>query len=356
MKNTLVFLVLFFTATNIFAFDYSANIDQAQSILKNHANIAGCGDMARECRTLHDFKKANTMLALLCSNSPNAINVVRLFYNENSVGEYTIERGHRNGVNTRFSVKSTKEVCAVLAVRRAVHNSRGGFVEVVYTPYSPEIDSGEMRDKGMRYLTSLISSAQVALLAKGVMSRAFPNELVATTVPTWVAVRLALIEHIDPSRIEYESIDRLMGEVAVIIAANKTDAYRHSVSTANARGLLQFTPRTYRAVHEKYVPAGLVKDFIAGTQDHMNAAQATLLLFDLDMENLSDQKKSVIARDHVCKMEYLAASYNGGPVRATNAMRTDCTLVVGMLHRETRGYISSLRRVHKKLRFESPFL
>lgn len=357
MKKVLVCLavLLFIVSAHAFAAEYTYTISHAQSMLRNHSERAGCGIKSRECRKEGEFKDANTILALSCVNDNRRIKFVLLAPSQNVSGVYRFERGPRNGVNTRFSVKSP-EGCTVLAMRRAVHKPDGGFHEVVYTPYSKDIDSVEMREKGMKYLTRVVSSAQNSLRNKGIMSHAFPGRLVADTVPTWVAVRLALIEHIDPARADKESIEQLMNEVTVIIAANAENAYRYSVSAANARGLFQFTPSTYDLLLENYVSAELITDFISGTQDHLNAAQAALLLFDLDTKTLSKQKRSDLSQNRVSQMEYLAASYNGGSGHAKKAMRYDGTIVVGLLLLETQGYIINLRRVHQNLRFGNPSL
>ncbi len=69
----------------------------------------------------------------------------------------------------------------------------------------------------------------------------------------------------------------------MVLGTNKQKAYRCSTSTAGARGLFQFIPKTYKRIVDLYPQAGLDKDFTRGMEDHENAAKATLLLFDADL-------------------------------------------------------------------------
>lgn len=357
MKKIFVFLgvLLGFTASISNALDFTFRIAQAQQMLEQYDMIAGCEVDHHECLTRNGIKHANTILAIFCGNSnESSISLVRLDYNSTSSGGYEFKRYAGNGVNTRFSVKSP-EGCSVLAVRRAVYGQGFDSREVVYTPYSPEIDSEEMRWNGMDYLSNLVSQARFSLNKKGVMSYAFPGQSVAQTVPTWVAVHLAIVEHIDPKRAGHELIGGLINEVLVTIAANKSNAYRYSVSKANARGLFQFTQGTYADIYLKYGLAELAKDFVIGTSDHLNSAKAALLLFDNDMGKLPVSQKKAIMQNSICHMEYLAASYNGGPGNAWNAIGTNCTIAINLLLPETQGYILNLRRVHRKLNLNNPF-
>lgn len=357
MKTVFVFLstllsIVFCTA-HADTFGLLSRVEQAQNILKKHPKNAGCGDKSLPCRNEKQFKEANVVLAISCPNDKGQVRLVRLLSSEDNSDDYQFERGAPNGVNTRFSVIAPSG-CTVLAIRRAVRAPRVGFREVVYTPYAHELDTESVRAQGMKHIVRVIDRARDALLKKRVASHAFDGQLVAHTVPTWVAVRLALIEHIDPVRAGCEPIERLMNEVAVIIATNGEHAYRYSVSPANARGLFQFIPNTYDLIREKYVSAKLATDFIAGMQDQINSAQATLLLFDTDTEALSVSKRNMLAQNRVYQMEYLATAYNSGSGRARNAMHQNGTIVFEKLLPETQWYIMKLRGVHDVLRPKNP--
>lgn len=246
-----------------------------------------------------------------------------------------------NGINTPFMIRKPSDY-VVLAIRRW---TRSGYREAVYTPFTTDIDTPAMREAGMRYLQDLFRRAREELARKGVRSYARRWHSVHDVVPTDLGVLLAIIEHIDPGRIHGEKIELLMNEVLVIVAANGRNAYRYSRSDADARGLVQFTKKTYLAMVAKYPRAKLKPDFIAGTNDHLNAAQATLLLFDADLaalepveiaKLLSGQNKKDLDR-------YLAVAYNGGAGRAKSAYRTkDWNSKVRL---ETRMYLRKLELV-----------
>lgn len=340
----LCLLALFLFCAPVYADDLLVRITNAQNVLYKHPKLAGCGAKSVKCSS-ETFQDANTILAVSCADRP--FKLVRLLSGQDRSGSYRVERGPRNGVNTRFTIVEPAQ-CTVLAIKRAVQ-APDGVQETVYTPYSPVIDTPMMRGEGMRYLVNAVDRAQRELSRKRVISQAFPDKSVSGAVPTNVAVRLALIEHIEPVRAETEPIKNLMNEVLVIVAANGPSAYRYSVSSAGARGLYQVTPDTYAAIRKAYPRASLNASFVEGMQDHDNAAQATLLLFDLDMATLTKEKRHVLARDQKLQTEYLAAAYNGGSGRAEKAMDRNGGIVVHELLPETQGYIAKLRRVQKAL-------
>jgi hypothetical protein len=129
-----------------------------------------------------------------------------------------------------------------------------------------------------------------------------------------VSLVVSIIEHINPERFEqYKDKEiSLVHKVFTIIGVNTTKAYRYSKSRAGAMGLFQFVPATYRMLLETYRSAGLKKDFVSGCRDHVNAAKASLLLFDADLEDLPRKLWSVLKDSRSVGM-YLAAAYNCGP-------------------------------------------
>jgi len=348
MKRILAGMLALVLTPATFAAELSSLIDDAQKALASYEQIAGCGKDLEPCSS-ENFKKANMILAISCTNNPGDFVFVRLAQDEVTYGEFRFTRGRPNGVGTRFSVKKPRG-CSVLATRRAVHNTVTREIEeVVYTPYSPEIDTKEMREKGIKYLFGVVGEAEKNLYERQVPSIAFPGLPVALAAPSIIAVHLAIVEHIDPKRMRSESMGHLMNEVLVVIAANGTNAYHYATSKQNARGLFQFTKPTYNMLLERYASAGLIEDFITGAEDHVNAAEAALLLFDLDTEGLSVKKKDNFLKESLYWMEYLAASYNGGSGPAQKAMRASGVLSIEKLFRETQGYIKKLRRLYKVL-------
>ena len=234
--------------------------------------------------------------------------------------EVTKNRG--NGVGSRFEV-TYPENMAVLALRTTVRSGRNSFTEVVYTAYTPEIDTWQVRKAGLDYLAWQIELARRDLEARKVRLIGFDGPGDDIMLPE-VALVLSIIEHIDPVRFENCREDdkiALVHEVLTIIGANTINAYAHSKSPAGARGLFQLVPDTYRRLRDKYPQAGLKKDFVLGCIDHLNAAKASLLLFGSDLADLPRERLSAIRKDARAAGMYLAAAYNCGAGRVGKSAR-----------------------------------
>jgi hypothetical protein len=308
-------------------FDVLPDIKKAQLLLDNEDAGYFCktvnysngkkGKAARKwcSTTLDDF---NVLLAVENVNT-RKIEIIKLTHKGTQAPSgFSVLGGKKNGVNTAFDVRYPSGYI-VLALKRVVGKD-GGFEEVVYTPYTPEIDTKTMRDIGLQYLKDNLDGADSDLRSKGVRSRAFGG-LVADAVPKKVALTLSLIEHIDPSRFESgQPIEQLVNEVLVITAANKQRAYAYSVSKAGARGLFQFIPRTYHSLIRLYASAGLDTNFVRGMEEHQNAAKASLLLFDSDLGYLPRNHRQFLKKHPEAMGKYLAAAYNGGASRAARAI------------------------------------
>ena len=243
-----------------------------------------------------------------------------------------------NGVNTPILVSSPKNYI-VLAMKRVVGGGKKGpFREEVYSSFNSDLDLPAVRRRGYGYLERVILEARLELEKKKVSSRAFPGKLVSSVAPFDDAFRLALIEHIDPSRLATESIDMLVSEVLVVLALNQGEAYKYSVSKASARGLFQFIPATYERMRAWYPGAGLDKDFKSGMADHVNAAKAALLLFDADLSHFPKKERGALYTAAERLGAYLAAAYNGGANRARRAFG-GLYVELHHLHPETQWYM-----------------
>jgi len=229
----------------------------------------------------------------------------------------------------------------VLAIKRPVRE-KNGFKEVVYTPYSEGIDIPILRETGLNYLKDNLNKAKDELHSKGVRPR-FSEQFVSEDISTV----LAIIEHIDPLRFtngKYD-IERLIHETLVIMGANKNNAYRYSVSHAGARGLFQFIPSTYKRVINLYPNAGLKREFIHGMEDHVNAAKATLLLFDADLGVLKNGQNEFFLNDSFMTGIYLAASYNCGAGKTKAVIKRYGEKWTTSLPLETQIYLKKFKAV-----------
>lgn len=262
---------------------------------------------------------------------------------------FQVTRLKNNGVASRFQVRYPEDM-AVLAIRTVVHGRYGGYEEVVYTPYSPEIDTPEVRRAGYDYLLDQIGLALADLERRRVRLPALGALLYSDQLPDVVFV-LSVIEHMDPERFKSCAAgqeDALVREVLTVLGANAENAYAYSKSPAGARGLFQFMPATYERLRRKYPAAALHRDFVQGSNDHVNAAKASLLLFDSDLGDLS-RKLLVSARDDIEAVgRMLAASYNCGPGRVRKSARECNNSWTCRLPEETRTYLKKFDRVWEK--------
>ncbi|MCX5806966.1 MAG: transglycosylase SLT domain-containing protein [Proteobacteria bacterium] len=226
-----------------------------------------------------------------------------------------IEPGKSNGVNTKFTIVYP-EHHIVLAIRRPVRHGTT-FKEVVYTPYSENLDIPDVRKAGLEYLKNVLNKAKNDLIVRGVRPLSSDK-----FIDDDVSLTLAIIEHIDPQKFESGkyTTERLIHETLVIMGTNKESAYRYSASKAGARGLFQFIPDTYKRIARLYPRARLENDFIHGMEDHENAAKASFLLFDADMRALNNGRKDYLMNDPHALGKFLASAYNCGAGRTKGAM------------------------------------
>lgn len=268
-------------------------------------------------------------------------------------GPFTLTFKKWNGCNTPFEVKKP-DGYVVLALRCLL--GKGKNIEsLVYTPYTKDIDTEELRGIGYTYLQKKLVDAASDLKRLNVASLSFPKELSSDAVPISVAFRLALIEHIEPSLIRTVPVAELVNKVLVIVAANQGDAYSTSMSKAGAYGQFQFIPKTYKVMVARYPKARLITDFRSGMRDHLNAAKASLLLFDSDLA-VADPPLRHALRAHPNDLAlYLAASYNGGAGKAVKAIKKNGGGFTNGTWRhnlfpETRNYLDKIEEVNKVLK------
>lgn len=271
-----------------------------------------------------------------------------------SGGEFAIHWEKFNGCNTAFEVQKPTGYI-LLGMRRPIGEGTS-HRDVVYTAYTRDIDTPEMRQVGWAYTSDTFAEAQRQLALKKVKSQAFRGEFVSDVMPVELARRLGMIEHIDPPRVlRGEPTEQLVGEVLVITAANRGNAYTCSKSKAGAYGWLQFMPKTYAGVvglrpkvTRGYPEAKLIPEFVKGMNEHTNAAQATMLLFDSDWARIKSPDYRRWLRAHPDELEdYLAAMYNCGC--AWRRIEQYGQQWREHLPSETKTYLVKLREVRKVL-------
>lgn len=221
----------------------------------------------------------------------------------------------------------------------------------LYAPYSQAVHLPQVVERGRQYLTILIENAYEELRRKKVYSRAFPDKLVVD-VPVFSRAsfeRLPIIEHGDLA--EFMDDPRRTSErVLVLLGLNGPNTFSYTCSSASACGMYQFTDNgiqgTYTTIRKKYAKANLMKDFGEGARNHLNVAQAAILLYDNNLGYLMNRYGEDIAKDPRLE-EYLAAMYNASPKSVVNSISPALSAKrwewTGNLLTETKGYIVKLR-------------
>ena len=332
-------------------FDIRDDIRRGQEFLKD--KVAGyCEDLEQKSRTFVDKRgrkrekvvwekvvKPNFLLAVEDLRE-RKIQEVLLTSKGCVTSGFQVTTCRANGVGSRFEVDHPEHM-AVLALRTIVHDKGDTFKEVVYTPYSPEIDTWQVRKAGLDYLVRQIDLAYGDLKAREVRLTGF-GRLGSDMTPVEVALVLSIIEHIDPVRFtncQEGQETALVHEVLAIIGANTINAYAYSKSPAGARGLFQFIPKTYKRIREKYPKANLNRSFVPGCNDHVNAAKASLLLFDSDLEDVPRPWLPVLERNVRTIGMYLAAAYNCGAKRVEKSAKACGRQWTCRLPEETKTYL-----------------
>jgi hypothetical protein len=192
--------------------------------------------------------------------------------------------------------------------------------DVVHVPYSNAFYTPDVLAGGSNYLSYRIKDAFDELAHKQVLSRAFPAKPVIEVIDPYLIKSIAIIEHTN-----YQSLARpddpesAIGYFLVNLALNQEEAFDESVSSAGARGLVQFIPSTYALTVRNRPDMGLIKDFQAGMADHKNAIMAEVAYLDQALAEMPDGLKKLYSSDSARAAEFLAAAYNGGTSRVKTA-------------------------------------
>jgi len=220
-----------------------------------------------------------------------------------------------------------------------------------YVPHSEYFEQGEARNNlvkaGKEYEKEIVAKAFATLRQRGVMSQAFPNELVADVgalLPKFFE-RLPLLEQGDLTEFFLEP-QKTAERVLIILGANQENSWIQTCNSSSACGWVQFTPKTYGNIRRDFSKAQLIINFKEGAGDHVNSMMAAILLHDSNLAGLVKRYGKNIAKDPRLE-EYLAATYNGAPIHVWNSL--DATLGKTVddwtkhLRKETHGFIYKLR-------------
>ena len=195
---------------------------------------------------------------------------------------------------------------------------------IVYLPFTEDTFDPGFVSSGKEFLVSTARQAIEELRLAEVPSKAFPGELLADSIPLQVITTLAVIEQTDDKDyVEKQSI--AFDEVLSQYGLKQEEAYRYSVSSANAIGPMQFTNRrgngTYALVVRRCPAAKLDPNFERGATNLLNAMKAAVCLLDLELAAMRAEIRLAYPANPAVLGIFPVAAYNGGPRNVTKLHR-----------------------------------
>ena len=186
---------------------------------------------------------------------------------------------------------------------------------IVYLPFTEDTFDPAFVRSGKEFLIATARQAIEELRLAKVPSAAFSGELLADVIPPQVLATLAVIEQTDDK--DYIQKRALaFDEVLSQYGLKREEAYRYSLSDANALGPLQFTNRkrngTYAYVVKRCRRARLDPLFERGATNLLNAMKAAACLLDFNLASMrADIRRAYRANPEVLGI-FPVAAYNGG--------------------------------------------
>ena len=195
---------------------------------------------------------------------------------------------------------------------------------IVYLPFTEDTFDPGFVNSGKEFLVATARRAIEELRQAQVPSAAFPGELLADSIPLSVVTTLAVIEQTDDN--DYVTKKSVaFDEVLSQYGLKKEEAYRYSVSSANALGPMQFTNRrgngTYSFVVRRCARAKLDPVFESGATNLLNAMKAAICLLDIELAQMRADIRLAYRTNPSVLGIFPVAAYNGGPRNVTKLHR-----------------------------------
>lgn len=224
--------------------------------------------------------------------------------------------------------------------------------------------SEELAREGYRIKQEIIRLALRELVHLKVPSHAYPGRLVGEVMRERVVANLGLAEQFDlcftPARLRgcerfvpvppYHTREEVLRAINVEAALNSHCPFCYAVSSANARGWLQFTdrstirkgvvrPGTYSSMVILSPQAKIDPDFERGTKDNKNLVKAAVVLIDYELSHpwVPAWVRLAFLRDPEAGLLFPGASYNGSPNQGK--------LITGIVERFARAKRIALETV-----------
>jgi hypothetical protein len=186
---------------------------------------------------------------------------------------------------------------------------------IVYLPFTEDTFDPVFVSSGKAFLLATAHQAIEDLRLAKVPSTAFRGELLADVIPPELVTTLAVIEQTDDK--DYIQKQALaFDDVLSQYGLKQEEAYRYSVSRANALGPMQFTNRkghgTYASVVRRYPAARLDPSFESGATNLLNAMKAAACLLDLNLAEMQKDIRVAYRTNPEVLGIFPVAAYNGG--------------------------------------------
>jgi hypothetical protein len=195
---------------------------------------------------------------------------------------------------------------------------------IVYLPFTEDTFDPAFVSGGKEFLAATARQAIEELRHAKVPSAAFPGKLLADSIPLSVVTTLAVIEQTDDNdyvRKQSLAFDEVLSQYGL----KQEEAYRYSVSSANALGPMQFTNRrgngTYSLVVRRCPGAKLDPVFERGATNLLNAMKAAVCLLDLELAGMRADIRRAYPDNPAVLGIFPVAAYNGGPRNVTKLYR-----------------------------------
>ncbi|WP_161828483.1 hypothetical protein [Steroidobacter agaridevorans] len=195
---------------------------------------------------------------------------------------------------------------------------------IIYLPFTEDTFDPGFVSGGKEFLVATARKAIEELRLAQVPSAAFPGELLADSIPLSVVTTLAVIEQTDDNDyVQKQAI--AFDEVLSQYGLKQEEAYRYSVSSANALGPMQFTNRrgngTYSLVVRRCRGANIDPVFERGATNLLNAMKAAVCLLDLELAGMRADIRRAYRDNPAVLGIFPVAAYNGGPRNVTKLYR-----------------------------------
>jgi hypothetical protein len=238
-----------------------------------------------------------------------------------------------NGVNTPVTITDMQgKLHLPLMVQYPVVRNNIYYETAYYMSTHPGLVTPEIINAGKIYIKNTIDVAREKLRQKG----HFITPKVAD-----MAERLTIVEHVDHYRFRTEYHPNIYNDIFTLYALNEGQTYRYSVSSAGAGGMVQMIPSTYRMVRARFPNVGLMPDFVAGMQNHGNAAQAMLLYMQMTYNDLVSNATvyNAIQTGIANENELMSAGYNSNPAKLSGYIKRGGSGWRNLIPRETKIYL-----------------